>query len=157
MEWWSSERYVLETTWRSSRHNWICILIFFSFCSAFPTYFSLDLIFILFLLFYLRLLSVLPYFLFCSLFHSLSSFTFSFSPSYPLISLSCSPFNSVSLLQTPPPPVRPLICLFRPNVAVRWSALLLRIWEIPVSNLGQEPGYSADVFVVLSASRQMPG
>lgn len=43
----------------------------------------------------------------------------------------------------------------RPNVLVKWLALLIHIWEVPGSNLARR---SAEVFVVFfSLSRQMSG
>jgi hypothetical protein len=44
------------------------------------------------------------------------------------------------------------------NVVVEWITLMLRIREVPGSNLGPETGYLHRLFVVfLSPSRQIPG
>jgi hypothetical protein len=44
-----------------------------------------------------------------------------------------------------------------PNVVVEWLAFLLRIREIPGSNLGPETGCPDWFVVLLSTSSQMPG
>jgi hypothetical protein len=44
------------------------------------------------------------------------------------------------------------------NVVVKWLTLLLRIREVPFSNLDMETGYSDRLFVVsFSPSRKIPG
>jgi hypothetical protein len=44
------------------------------------------------------------------------------------------------------------------NVVVEWLTLLLRIREVPFSNLDTETGYSDRLFVVFfSPSRKIPG
>jgi hypothetical protein len=44
-----------------------------------------------------------------------------------------------------------------PNVVIEWLTLLLRIWEVPSSNLGSETGYPEFLAFFLCPSRGMPG